>query len=285
MNLQRTSCLAVFCQTAFIWSFSVPFSSLEKLKLLSLISSFQFCICWPTYRSLDRRTERPKSFANSSAVKEPFSDTYRRGKWRDTEIRWETRQNLYLICKKFIYTFIRNIRLVNQLKSMTVQCWNNLHCPVLRLSFPPHCEIAAEPPLHHCQILATYKKTPQDRLGKEWQEKRERKKRARRRDPINTFMLKQYFITNINQFGAARTGLVRKQACVSFETPGNYSNTGLDTTSNNRKLDRKSLACVKHAPTLTYILLHKRLQACAETTHNLNSPQRELQRLKHLARV
>lgn len=33
-------------------------------------------------------------------------------------------------------------------------------------------------------------------------------------------MLKQYFIENINQFGAARTGLVSKQACVSFETPG-----------------------------------------------------------------
>lgn len=149
---------------------------------------------------------------------------------------------------------------------MTVQCWHNLHCPVLRLSFPPHCETAAEPPSHHCQILATYKNPP--RQMRERVAEEEREKRARGRDPINTFILKQYFITNINQFGAARTGLARKQACVSFETPGNYSNTGLDTTSNNRKLDRKSLACVKHAPTLTYILLHKRLQACAETSNH-----------------
>lgn len=63
----------------------------------------------------------------------------------------------------FFYTYIQNIMLLNQLKSMPVQCCYNLHCPVLRLSFPPHCEIAVEPPSHHCQILATYKKTRQIR--------------------------------------------------------------------------------------------------------------------------
>lgn len=71
--------------------------------------------------------------------------------------------------------------LLNQRKSMTVQCWYNLHCPVLRISFPPHCEIAVEPPSHHCQILATYKKTRQiqERVAE-----KEKEKRARQRDHI-----------------------------------------------------------------------------------------------------
>lgn len=206
--------------------------------------------------------------------------------------RWETRQNLHLICKYFIYTYIQNIMLLNQFHDSAVLVLLTLSSAEAIISSSLwDCSWTTITPLSNTRNL---QKKPHDRLGKEWHKKRE-KKRARRRDPINTFMLKQYFIININQFGAARTGLMRKQACVSFETPGNDGNTGLDTTSNNRKLDRKSLACVKHAPTLTYILLHKRLQACAETSnhtqiiwqhkHNLNSPQRELQRLKHLARV
>lgn len=49
---------------------------------------------------------------------------------------------------------------LNQLrsKSVSVQRWCGLHCPELRLSFPPHCEIVAGPPSRHYQTHAAYKK-------------------------------------------------------------------------------------------------------------------------------
>lgn len=67
-------------------------------------------------------------------------------------------KNLICICK--LYTCIQNSMLLNQLKSTSesVQRWYGLHCPVLTLSFPPHCEIAAGQPSRHYQTHAAYKR-------------------------------------------------------------------------------------------------------------------------------
>lgn len=56
------------------WSLSI---TLECFILVHLYTHSD-----STYRSLDRRTERPKSFANSSAVNEPLSDTCGVERWR-----------------------------------------------------------------------------------------------------------------------------------------------------------------------------------------------------------
>lgn len=46
--------------------------------------------------------------------------------------------------------------------SESVQRCYGLHCPVLTLSFPPHCEIAAGQPSRHYQTHAAYKPNTKD---------------------------------------------------------------------------------------------------------------------------
>lgn len=162
---------------------------------------------------------------------------------------------------------------------------------MLRLSFPLHCETAAGPPSHHCQTHATYKEDKTD-AGKSVCE----------RDLINRFLLEWCFI-KINW------KLVTKQQPVKGYSDQRGKETGQCFFSNPRKWQEMTVTegwtplpttgswkgrawplWSRRQPCPIYPFnKHKAWSECmtarTDTLNNSNSPQRELQRLKHLACV
>lgn len=136
-----------------------------------------------------------------------------------------------------------------------------LHCPALRRSFPLRCETAAGPPSHRCQTHAAYRRW--------WDECVQDEKE---RNHLRHFLKKHSATSEL----MPPLGRHKHNNAVSLETVGR----GRKWTTPPTTGSQAGIPLCRHQPSL-----RSSWKTWTETIWKSNTPQRELQRLKHLAGV